>query len=59
VDLISASRSSKKLRIGLFGVGGPDRGQLDDLRRFSCRGDMKRSCELCGIQTCPVRTVHF
>lgn len=59
VDLISANRSSKRLRIGLFGVGGPDRGQLDDLRRFTCQGNTKRSCDLCGIQTCPVSTVQF
>ncbi len=54
VDLISASRSSKRLRIGLFGAGGPNPSQLEDLRRFSCQGNTKRSCELCGIQTCPV-----
>lgn len=54
VDLVSAARSSKRLRIGLFGAGGPNPSRLEQLRQFSCQGNMKRSCGLCGIQTCPV-----
>lgn len=53
-DLISVSHSSKRLRTSLFGVGGLDPGQLEDLRQFTCQGNKKSSCELCGIQTCPV-----
>jgi hypothetical protein len=54
VDLINASRSSKRLRTTLFGRDGPNTMRLDDLRRFTCQGHTKRSCDLCGIQTCPV-----
>ncbi|KAL2193296.1 hypothetical protein P885DRAFT_45659 [Corynascus similis CBS 632.67] len=53
IDLINASRSSKRLRTTLFGVGGPGPSQLEDLQRFTCQGNTKRSCDLCGIQICP------
>ncbi|RYP61572.1 hypothetical protein DL771_010093 [Monosporascus sp. 5C6A] len=53
VDLVSATRASKKLRMILFGSEGLVPGQLEDLREFSCQGTEKTSCEICGIQTCP------
>jgi len=53
-DLVSANRSSKRLRTTLFGAGGLDPGHLDDLRRATCFAESKGGCELCGMQKCPV-----
>ncbi|KFA81379.1 hypothetical protein S40288_11099 [Stachybotrys chartarum IBT 40288] len=55
VELVDTSQSSKALRMRVFGQEDvPGSEQLDDLRQVTCHNKDKSSCEMCGIQICPM-----